>query len=110
MAASARSRRRGRICLADASRRCSWGCLRLRQRGGCSLSAWKRCGCVVRVSAEPPRETAEVVMSGQLALAVSEERLVAAAVWEALPPEVQREVTVRLARLLARLVEAERDE
>ena len=49
-------------------------------------------------------------MSGQLALAVSEERVAAAAVWESLPVEVQREVTVRLARLLARLVEAERDE
>jgi hypothetical protein len=49
-------------------------------------------------------------MSGQLALATSEEVLVAAAVWETLPPERQLEVTVRLARLLARLVEAERDE
>ena len=66
---------------------------------------------VVRCGAQPPVETAEVVVSGQLALAVSEERVVAAAaVWETLPPEVQREVTVRLARLLARLVEAERDE
>ena len=34
----------------------------------------------------------------------------AAAVWETLPAEVQREAAVRLARLLARLVEAERDE
>jgi hypothetical protein len=49
-------------------------------------------------------------VSGQLALAISEERVVAAAVWEMLPAEVQREVAVRLARLLARLVEAERDE
>ena len=49
-------------------------------------------------------------MSGQLALAISQERVVAAAVWETLPAEVQRDVTVRLARLLARLVEAERDE
>jgi hypothetical protein len=50
-------------------------------------------------------------MSGQLALPVSEEMLVAAAaVWETLPPERQCEVTVRLARLLARLVEAERDD
>jgi hypothetical protein len=48
-------------------------------------------------------------VSGQLALATSE-TLVAAAVWETLPPERQREVTLRLARLLARLVEAERDE
>lgn len=64
---------------------------------------------VVRRGAEPPAQTAEVIVSGQLALAVSEEQ-VAAAVWETLPPEVQREVTVRLARLLARLVEAERDE
>jgi hypothetical protein len=55
-------------------------------------------------------ESAEVIVSGQLALAVSEERVVAAAVWETLPVEAQREVTVRLARLLARLVEAERDE
>ena len=47
-------------------------------------------------------------MSGQLALAVGE-ALVAAAVWETLPPERQREVTVMLARLLARLVEAGRD-
>lgn len=49
-------------------------------------------------------------MSGQLALATDEETLVAAAVWETLPPERQREVTLRLARLLARLVEGERDE
>jgi hypothetical protein len=49
-------------------------------------------------------------MSGQLALAVGEETMVAAAVWESVPPERQQEVTLQLARLLARLVEAERDE
>jgi hypothetical protein len=50
-------------------------------------------------------------MSGQLALVMSEEEtLVAASVWETLPPERQREVSLRLARLLACLVEAERDE
>ena len=49
-------------------------------------------------------------MSGQLALATSEQQMVAAAVWETLPPECRQEVTVQLARLLARLVEAERDE
>ena len=48
-------------------------------------------------------------MSGQLALATSQ-ALVAAAVWETLPPERQREVTIELARLLVRLVEAERGE
>jgi hypothetical protein len=48
-------------------------------------------------------------MSGQLAL-VFNEALVAAAVWESLPPERQRALTIALARLLARLVEAERDE
>lgn len=48
-------------------------------------------------------------MSGQLALGLSE-ALVAAAVWEALPPERQREVTMMLTRLLARLLEAERGE
>jgi hypothetical protein len=49
-------------------------------------------------------------MSGQLALATSEQMLVPAAVWETLPPERQLEVTLGLARMLARLVEAERDE
>ena len=73
-------------------------------------SVWSGFELVVRRGAEPPAQTVEVIVSGQLALAVSEEQVVAAAVWETLPPEVQREVTVRLARLLARLVEAERDE
>ena len=49
-------------------------------------------------------------VSGQLALVTSEEVLVAAAVWETLPPERQLQVALRLARLLARLVEAARDE
>jgi hypothetical protein len=48
-------------------------------------------------------------MSGQFALAI-EGALAPAAVWETLPPELQIEVTLRLARLLAGLVEAERDE
>ena len=49
-------------------------------------------------------------MSGQLALVTDERTPVPAAVWERLPRERQIEVTLRLARLLARLVEAERDE
>ena len=49
-------------------------------------------------------------MSGQLALVIDEEALVAAAVWETLPLERRVELTRRLARLLARLMEAERDE
>jgi hypothetical protein len=49
-------------------------------------------------------------MSGQLALVIASESMAAAGVWEALPAERRLEVTVRLARLLARLVEAERDE
>ncbi len=45
----------------------------------------------------------EVTMSGQLALAVGEREVVAsAAVWETLPPEAQRLVVVRMARLLGR--------
>ncbi len=48
-------------------------------------------------------------MLGQLALGLSEV-LVAAAVWESLLPARQQEVTIQLARLLARLMEAERDE
>jgi hypothetical protein len=51
----------------------------------------------------------EVSMSAQLALTVGG-TVVAAAVWETLPPAVQREVAVRVARLVARLVEAQRDE
>jgi hypothetical protein len=49
-------------------------------------------------------------MSGQLALVIEAEAVVPAAVWESLPIERRLEVTVRLARLLARLVEAERNE
>lgn len=49
-------------------------------------------------------------MSGQLALVIDSEAVVAAAVWEMLPVDRRLEVTVRLAWLLARLVEAERDE
>jgi hypothetical protein len=52
----------------------------------------------------------EAVMSGQLALVIDLEAVVAAAVWETLPVERRLEVTVRLARLLATLLEAERDE
>jgi hypothetical protein len=60
---------------------------------------------------ESPLQSAEVIVSGQLALTIGDqERVVAAAVWETLPVETQREVTLRLARLLARMVEAERDE
>jgi hypothetical protein len=66
------------------------------------------CGRGVRVGVKPAAET-EVLMSGQLAL-MTGERVVAAAVWETLPPAAQREVAVRLARLVARLVEAGRDE
>jgi hypothetical protein len=51
-----------------------------------------------------------VVVSGQLALVLDEEMVVPAAVWETLPPERQLQVALRLARLLARLVEAARDE
>lgn len=52
----------------------------------------------------------EAVMSGQLALVIESEVVVPAAVWESLPPTRQVEVAVRLARLLARLMEAARDE
>jgi hypothetical protein len=49
-------------------------------------------------------------MSGQLALALCEETVVAAAVWETRPAEAQQQATLKLARLVARLLEAERDE
>jgi hypothetical protein len=50
------------------------------------------------------------MMSGQLALAVSEEAIAPAVVWETLPALAQMQVARRLARLLAALVEAKRDE
>jgi len=49
-------------------------------------------------------------VAGQLALVIETEIVVPAAVWETLPPERQRQLALRLARLLARLVEAARDE
>jgi hypothetical protein len=49
-------------------------------------------------------------MSGQLALAVSEEMITPAAVWETLPAQAQIQVARKLACLLAALLEAERDE
>jgi hypothetical protein len=52
----------------------------------------------------------EVIVSGQLALVIERESVVAAAVWETLAPERQVEVMLRLGRLAARLVEAARDE
>jgi hypothetical protein len=49
-------------------------------------------------------------MSGQLALVATGEQVAPAAVWETLPPAAQQQVALRLAELLARLVEAARDE
>lgn len=49
-------------------------------------------------------------MAGQLALALGEESVAPAAVWETLPPAVAEQVTRRLAQLVARLLEEERDE
>jgi hypothetical protein len=49
-------------------------------------------------------------MPGQLALVIDSEAVVPPAVWETLPPERQLQVALRLARLLARLMEAARDE
>jgi hypothetical protein len=63
------------------------------------------CGRRVRFGVEPPVKK-EVTMSGQLALMIDEEALVAAAVWETLPIERRMELT----RRLARLVEDARDE
>jgi hypothetical protein len=62
----------------------------------------------VRAGGEPVAKM-EVLMRGQLAL-VTGGTVAAAGVWETLTPEAQRAVTVALARLAARLLEAERDE
>jgi hypothetical protein len=49
-------------------------------------------------------------MAGQLALSTDEKTIAAAAVWETLPAATQQRLTLTLARLLARMVEGERDE
>jgi hypothetical protein len=102
-----RSRRGGQICRGGRRRQRLLVVWDRRPAGGCF---WReRSGCVVRGEGEFPAKT-EVLVAGQLALAVVEETVVPAAVWETLPVERQREVAVRLARLLARIVEAARDE
>ena len=63
----------------------------------------------VRSAVQGAAET-EVTVPGQLALVIETETVVPAAVWETLPREHQLQVALRLARLLARLVEAARDE
>jgi hypothetical protein len=52
----------------------------------------------------------EVTMSGQLALAISEDSTAPAAVWETLPMAARTQVAIVLARLFARLIEEARDE
>jgi hypothetical protein len=49
-------------------------------------------------------------VSGQLALVMGEQSVVGAAVWETLSPQAQQAIVLALARLLAGLVEEERDE
>jgi hypothetical protein len=56
------------------------------------------------------QQKTEVMMPGQLALVIERDAVVPAAVWETLPPERQLQVALRLARLLARIVEVARDE
>ena len=77
--------------------------------GGVAVVVGARGAAAASAAAASLRSKTEVIVSGQLALAV-EETVVPAAVWETLPAERQREVAIRLARLLARIVEAARDE
>ena len=49
-------------------------------------------------------------MSGQLALAISEQVTAPAAVWETLPVATRTRVAIVLARLFARVVEEARNE
>jgi hypothetical protein len=72
-------------------------------------ATFHRAGGGVRCGVHGGAET-EVIVPGQLALVIETETVVPAAVWETLPPEHQLQVALRLARLLARLVEAARDE
>jgi hypothetical protein len=73
-------------------------------------SCCERFGIGVRAAREPASKTAEVAMSGQLALVISEDRMAPAAVWETLPVAARMQVTIVLARLFARLIAEARDE
>jgi hypothetical protein len=64
----------------------------------------------VRAGRQPASKTAEVTMSGQLVLAISEDSTAPAAVWETLPMATRTQVTIVLARLFAKLIEVSRDE
>jgi hypothetical protein len=85
--------------LAEWARRRAGGCFWLGRSGSVS----------VRAGVKPLAKT-EVVVPGQLALVVDRETVAPAVVWETLPVERRLQVAARLARLLARLVEAARDE
>jgi hypothetical protein len=67
-------------------------------------------GAVASVAAVRVPGKRRWTVPGQLALVIETETVVPAAVWETLAPEHQLQVALRLARLLARLVEAARDE
>ena len=43
-------------------------------------------------------------------MVIGDRQVASAAIWETLPLEVQAELTIMLARLVARMVEAKRDE
>ena len=107
--APGRFRRVGLICLGGGCPSERWAGWARRPVGDCSWSVGSGCGRGVRLEVEPPAET-EVLVPGQLALVIEETTVVPAAVWETLPPERQLQVAVRLARLLARIVETARDE
>lgn len=87
----------------------SWVLWGRRRRGGCWARVLRRCGVGVRCGAQRSAKT-EAIVSGQLALVMGEQTVVAAAVWETLPVSSQQAIVLGLARLLARLVEDERDE
>src|SRR5215218_8721344 len=106
MGASGGCRRFGRTCRFVFRRLRRWGFWR-RLRAGARSESVRRGSWGVRVRAESSSKT-EAQMAGQLALSTDEKTIAAAAVWETLPPVAQQRVTLALARLLARLVEAER--
>jgi hypothetical protein len=98
----------GPTCRPARRARRRWGCSAPRRPGACSESACK--GCASVRARRKPRGKTEANVSGQLGLAISEQKVVAAAVWETLAPQRQQQVALQLARLLAQMVEAERGE
>jgi hypothetical protein len=78
--------------------------------GGASVRFWPAWVRDVRAAREGPRETEVAMSAQQLTFGLEDARTSTVAVWELLPAETRTLVVTALAQLVARMLEAERDE